>query len=129
MILTAWSQEGESIARGNAVDTAPNWLANVRYRYQSAARFSLELEFIWQGEYALDAANTAKYPGHKLLNLRLGWQLSQGIRLHARLLNVTDEQYADRADFAFNQFRYCPGLPIRSVFGMAYSHERSSSAT
>jgi hypothetical protein len=60
------------------------------------------------GEYWLDAANAHRYPGHELLNLRGRWQgAALGVTL--RLNNALDRDYADRADFAFGNYRYFPG--------------------
>ena len=50
-----------------------------------------------------------RYPGHDLLNLRVGWNLRDNWRTTLRLNNVTDRAYADRADFAFGNYRYFPG--------------------
>ena len=35
-----------------------------------------------------------------------------------RLMNVTDEKIADRADFAFGNYRYFPGLPRELYAGV-----------
>jgi outer membrane receptor protein involved in Fe transport len=44
-----------------------------------------------------------------LLNLRLSWRATENWRTILRLNNVTDRAYADRADFAFGNYRYFPG--------------------
>ena len=46
----------------------------------------------------VDYANTLKAPGYALLNLELGWKLSNGLTLFADLRNLTDKRYA--AEFA-----------------------------
>jgi iron complex outermembrane receptor protein len=61
------------------------------------------------GRYFVDAANANEYPGHDLLNLRVGWNIRDNWRTTLRLNNVTDVAYADRADFAFGNYRYFPG--------------------
>ena len=38
------------------------------------ARFAAELEWLHVGGYWTNAANTARYAGHDLANLRLSWQ-------------------------------------------------------
>ncbi len=100
---------GELIRAGNRIDTAPRWLGGARIAYAPTTAGEFELEWRHQGSYDLDAANTARYPGHDLLNLR--WQRAFNARwtLSARLLNVQDRRYAERADFAFAQHRYFPG--------------------
>ena len=47
--------------------------------------------------------------GHDLLNLRVGWSFATNWSTTLRLNNVTDRAYADRADFAFGNYRYFPG--------------------
>ena len=44
------------------------------------------------------------------LNLRARWQLTQRVDLFARIINLTDTAYAERADFTgFSGDRYFPG--------------------
>ncbi len=61
------------------------------------------------GDYFLDAENRYTYPGHDLVNLRAGIELSPRLNLSARLNNVLNSDYADRADYAFGAYRYFPG--------------------
>jgi iron complex outermembrane receptor protein len=67
------------------------------------------------GRYFVDAGNANEYPGHDLLNLRVGWSFRDNWSTTLRLNNVTDRAYADRADFAFGNYRYFPGRG-RTVF-------------
>jgi outer membrane receptor protein involved in Fe transport len=57
----------------------------------------------------VDAINQHKYDGHDLLNLRLGWNVTDNWNVMARVNNLTDRAYADRADYAFGNYRYFPG--------------------
>ena len=50
-----------------------------------------------------------RYDGHNLLNLRAAWYISQAWQSIARVSNVMDRAYADRADVSFGNDRYCPG--------------------
>ena len=70
---------------------------------------------VFQGEYYLDASNQYQYPGHSLVNLRWRQQLSQNIYAAIRLNNLTDTDYAERADYAFGNYRYFVGEP-RAVY-------------
>jgi len=105
---------GEIILKGNEVDTAPPWLGGLRLHWQHDARRAVEAEWVYQGSYFLDAANAHRYPGHSLLNLR-GWiviaDTSHTVSL--RLTNLLDERYAERADYAFGNYRYFPGAGRR----------------
>ena len=62
-----------------------------------------------QGGYYLTAAEAQRYPGHELINLRAALQLDPHWSTTLRLNNATDTHYADRADFAFGNYRYFPG--------------------
>lgn len=108
----------ERILSGNRIDTAPEWLADLRADWQAseALRLSLTLEYV--GEYFTDPANTATYPGHTVLGARAGWAFGEGLETYIILRNLTDENYADRADVAFGNDRYFPGEPLNATFGI-----------
>ena len=50
-----------------------------------------------------------------MLNLRVGFKVTPRWQLWVRVHNLTDEDYADRADYAFGNERYFIGEP-RSVY-------------
>ena len=115
--FTRAAGRGERIEDGNFVDTAPRWLASAHWRWRSE-RLDSEFEVAHQGKHFVDAANTASYDGHTLLNWRGSWQATGRLKLFARLLNLLDTAYADRADFAFGSYRYFPGLPRQFYLGV-----------
>jgi iron complex outermembrane recepter protein len=100
---------GETIVSGRDVDTAPRHLNTARVAWQFLPVANAELEWQSVGRYFVDASNANEYPGHDLLNLRVGWNLRDNWSTTLRLNNVTDRAYADRADFAFGNYRYFPG--------------------
>jgi outer membrane receptor protein involved in Fe transport len=112
--FTAAVEQGEQITAGNDIDTAPRWLNALRLGRESGA-FSGELEWLHVDEYWANAANTARYPGHDLVNLRMAWRPAPQWSLALRVANLLDADYADRADFAFGNYRYFPGRG-RSAF-------------
>jgi iron complex outermembrane receptor protein len=105
---------GEVILKGNEIDTAPPWLGGLRLHWQQNAKRAVEAEWVYQGSYFLDAANAHRYPGHNLLNLR-GWMsiADSGHTVSLRLTNLLDDRYAERADYAFGNYRYFPGAGRR----------------
>ena len=111
---------GNTISSGDAVDTAPNWLGSAHWRWRPNDPLLLELEAVYVGEYEIDPSNTADYEGHVVFNLRGNWQVQDNLRVAARVLNLTDAEYADRADLAFGNFRYFPGLPRRLHVAVTY---------
>lgn len=105
---------GELILKGNEIDTAPAWLGALRLLWQHTENQAVEAEWVYQGAYFIDAANAHRYSGHSLLNLR-GWVAISDSRhsLSLRLSNLLDERYAERADYAFGNYRYFPGAGRR----------------
>ncbi len=110
----------ESIRNGNDIDTAPRWLGNLRWQMQMTENLNHELELNIVGQHYINAANTADYDGHYVLNWRGQWQASRQLQIYARLINVLDEEYADRADFAFGNYRYFPAMPRQLYLGVRY---------
>jgi iron complex outermembrane receptor protein len=101
-------EQGEQVTRGDDVDTAPRELYSLRLGY-AASRVVAGLEWQHVGPYWANAANTAGYPGHDLLNLRLAFEVIGDLSIAARVTNLADTAYADRADYAFGNYRYFPG--------------------
>ncbi len=112
---------GELIEDGNMIDSAPRWLTNVRWRLQPREAWYSEFELNQVGAHYLNAANTAKYNGHIVLNWRAGLKLNDKVDLFARVINLLDERYADRADFAFGSHRYFPATPIQGYLGVNFA--------
>ena len=115
--FTRDASRGEKIVSGNDVDTAPRWIASARWQTRFSDRAGFEFELSHIGSHFINAANTAKYPGHTLLNWRGNWDVSNKVRLFARVINLFDKEYADRADYAFGSYRYFPGLPRQFYLG------------
>lgn len=99
----------EDIRDGNDIDTAPRFLANLRLGWTPIEDVRAELEWVHMDEYYVDGANINKYDGHDLFNLRTTYKVNDILSIYGRVLNVADTAYADRADFAFGNYRYFPG--------------------
>ena len=111
---------GEVIVDGNYIDTAPRWLGNARWHWFPTAQVKSEVEVVFVGEHEINAANTAEYDGHVVFNWRGSYTLSERASLFARVINVLDKSYADRADFTvFNplNYRYFPAMPRQLYLG------------
>ena len=118
--FSAAVEGGETIRDGNDVDTAPRNVHALRIGWSPLATLDAELEVLDVGRYWLDASNQHEYAGHTLLNLRAGWSPSPAWRLTLRALNLADAAYADRADFAFGEYRYFPGRGRAAFIELAY---------
>lgn len=73
------------------------------------------------GDYFLDPSNEHEYDGHDLLNLRVETQVTESLKLHGQVKNILNEEYADRADFAFGSYRFFPGQERTYQVGATYS--------
>ncbi len=101
---------------GRDVDTAPRHFGAAQLQWTPGDSWRMELEWVHMGAYYTDPENLHRYQGHDLLNLRSHWQLSSSVALSARITNLGDEDYAERADFTtFQGDRYFPGEP-RSLY-------------
>lgn len=105
---------------GNEIDTAPDKIANAVIGWRSEQGHSAELEWVLMGDYYVNPENTAQYAGHELVNLRAAWQVSEQWTLSARLLNLFDKDYAERADFGFGNYRYFVGEPRALYVSVGY---------
>jgi len=111
----------DTIISGDDIDTAPRHIANVRLGWNFKTDSRAELEWSHMGEYYADPANTSKYDGHDLFNLRMNTQVAKGLVIHGQIKNVFDEEYADRADYKFGQYRFFPGRERHYEIGASYS--------
>ncbi|MXW53361.1 MAG: TonB-dependent receptor [Gammaproteobacteria bacterium] len=112
---------GERIVDGADVDSAPSLIANARWRYRPSRSALFEMEVNRVGSHYIDAANSARYGGHILVNARFDWTWSSRWRTSMKLINALDAAYADRADYAFGSYRYFPGHPRQVFVGIVYS--------
>jgi outer membrane receptor protein involved in Fe transport len=106
--FTAAVEQGEQITAGDDMDTAPREVNALRLR-RTGSLLDAELEWLWVGAYWANAANTARYGGHDVGNLRVMLAPAKDWSVALRVTNLLDAAYADRADFAFGDYRYFPG--------------------
>jgi iron complex outermembrane receptor protein len=117
------AEQGEQISDGNDVDTAPHQIHSLRVEWRPDAAWRAHAELVSVGEYFVDAANQNSYEGHELVNLALGWQFAAGWHSSLRINNVLDTAYADRADFAFGNYRYFPGRRRTGFIEIGYAFD------
>jgi outer membrane receptor protein involved in Fe transport len=107
--------QGSNI-RGNRIDTAPEFVGALFLNWQATVQSEFELEVKKVSSYFLEPLNNSEYLGHTLVNLRGNYSVDKHLELSARILNLGDRDYAERADFTqFTDERYFPGQP-RSFF-------------
>lgn len=102
--------------------------AEIGYKPMQGARIALEL--VHQGEYWMNNANTVKYPGHTLLNLRSSYRFAKGWEAWLQARNLADKHYADTASSSYTgigprspntQNQYTTGAPRSVMVGLAYT--------
>lgn len=104
--------------KGNAVDTAPEQISAITLAWQPISNVKTELEWLKMGEYYLDSSNEHTYDGHEIYNLRASWSVISDVGINIRVTNITDEDYAERADFSFGSYRYFVGEPRSAIVGI-----------
>jgi iron complex outermembrane receptor protein len=105
---------------GNDMPGAPAWIANseIQFRPNWMPGFRAGLEWFRVGSYYMDAANTEKYPGYHLFNLRLGYDWKR-YSVWGNVINLNDELYAVNASKSGAGKRYSFGDPRSFAAGMA----------
>jgi outer membrane receptor protein involved in Fe transport len=114
-----WKSAGGDFS-GKEIESAPRVLVNTRLTWTPREALEFQLEWVRVGSYWLDAANTTKYGGHDLVNLRVHWSLDERIALFGSINNVADTRYADMASITSNTPVYSPGLPRTFVAGAEF---------
>lgn len=118
---------GENFVPCRDVDTAPRWLGSAELMFYATDNFDLGAQWVAIGKYFIDAENRFEYSGHELLNLRGNLALSPRISVGVSVNNVSNEAIADRADYAFGNFRYFPGRGREFFVDLRYSATRNES--
>jgi outer membrane receptor protein involved in Fe transport len=113
-----WVVPGSASLSGKEMASAPRSLANTRLSWAPDDATSLQLEWVHMGSYWLDDANTGKYDGHDLLNLRGGIALSKTLRLSGSITNLADKRYADSSSISSGVQVASPGLPRAVYLGL-----------
>ncbi len=110
--------------QGNDIDTAPKAFGSARLDWDFstlAGRSSrAELEWVYMDSYYLEPQNNHQYDGHSLVNLRITSDLTPRLSAGLRLTNLLDEDYAERADFGFGEYRYFVGQPRGAYVQISY---------
>ena len=112
---------GEQDVKGNDIDTAPKVLFNTRLSYDVTEEIQAQLEWQHVSSYYTDAENLNEYDGHDLVHGRISWDVTNSITLYARINNMLDTEYAERADYtSFSGPRYFPGRPRNFMLSASF---------
>jgi iron complex outermembrane recepter protein len=119
----AWQPRSDVDYSGNDMEDAPDQVGNIALRYTPAFLRGASVGLEWQrlGEYWMDPANTVRYPGHDLLNLRASVPVLDRVTLFGRVMNLMDDRYAESAGFTSARGEeYAPGMPRSVYIGVEY---------
>lgn len=100
---------------GNTMDTAPEWMGSAQLQFTPSSDWLFELEAVYMDEHYIDVENENSYDGHTVWNATASWQVNESLNTRVKIQNLTDERYAERADFSFGSYRYFTG-ENRGVF-------------
>ncbi|WP_435626631.1 TonB-dependent receptor [Candidatus Ferrigenium straubiae] len=100
---------------GKDIESAPHLIANTRLTWSPTAAATAQFEWVKTGAYWLDAANTGKYNGHDLYNLRADYKVEKDLSLFGRIINLSNTRYADSAAGTGAAPTLSPGLP-RTIY-------------
>lgn len=119
-----WQLNATTNYNGKEMETAPRQIGNTRLTYAPAGDkgWRATAEWVHLGSYWLDQANTQKYNGHDLLNLRGNAPLAKQWSMFASLANVTDRRYAESASLSSGNDVYAPGMPRTLYLGLEYKN-------
>lgn len=118
---------------GKDMPQAPRDLTSAEVGYRILPGLRAAIEVVHQGAYWMNNANTVRYPGHALVNLRVDWKLANGWECWLQGRNLGDRHYADSATSSYSgagtyspntQNQYTPGAPRSIMLGLAYTYGR-----
>lgn len=112
-----WVVSGTADYSGKEMESAPRIIANTRLSYSPGYMNGgrVQMEWFKLGSYWLDPANTGKYSGHNLLNLRANYPFTKGLELYGNINNLFDKRYVETAGGTGAAPTYSSGLP-RTIF-------------
>ncbi|MDH0032730.1 MULTISPECIES: TonB-dependent receptor [unclassified Acinetobacter] len=104
---------------GNTMPSAPKTFGTLEYQIKPIPELLLSAEGVYVGSYWMNDANTEKYNGHTVLNLRANYR-KNAYEIYGQVLNVTDEHYSESTSYSNNQASYTPAAPRTYLLGLRY---------
>ena len=114
---------------GNTMKMAPEYIANIRLGYTPSFVDGLSslLEIQSVGQYWQDDGNSQDElgndridDGYIVANIKARYQASAKLAFNARLLNLTDKDYAQESEYRYGKTSYAPGAPRTFYLGLNY---------
>jgi outer membrane receptor protein involved in Fe transport len=110
---------------GKEIPAAPRQIINTRIAYHPSFLKGArgEVEWMHLGGYWLDNANTEKYDGHDLFNIRAAYAIDKHWEIYARVINLTDKLFAESASKSGSDAAmFAPGQPRTFFAGITWNY-------
>ncbi len=107
----------------NEMAQAPNHTGNLRLFWTpwQFPGFEMMAEYVYVGSWWLDDDHEAgKYKGYQIGNLKASYRYNKHLKLFAKIDNITDNEYAVMARYAYGKTDYTPGDPALAYLGFEY---------
>ena len=116
-----WVEKGSDFS-GNEIASAPRHILNTRLTWRPGLLRGGRVELEWEkiSAYWMDQANTARYDGHDLFNLRANYPVAREWDIYARVMNLTQRRYATAAALSGGEEQFAPGMPRTVYLGVNY---------
>lgn len=114
--FSQYAEKGSDVS-GNEMSGAPRFIANAEVMYHIKG-FRAGLEWQHLGKYWLDNANTQRYSGFDVLNMRTGYSWGR-FEVWVNALNVLNKYYATFASRSAYGYSYNLGDPQEWNVGVA----------
>lgn len=117
---------------GKEMPQAPSNTTTAEFGYAPLEHARIALELVHQGDYWMNNANTVRYDGHTLINLRGSYEVVKGTELWVQGRNLTDRLYSDSASSSYSgvgayspntQNQYTVGTPRAVMVGLTYTFD------
>lgn len=117
---------------GKEMPQAPSNITTAEIGYKPVFNARVALEMVQQGAYWMNNANTVRYEGHRLFNLRGSYEFARGWEAWLQGRNLTDQRYSDSASSSYSgvgaytpntQNTYTVGAPRSVMIGATYTFD------
>lgn len=119
-----WRPRATVDLSGNEIQSAPRQIGNASLSYAPAVLNGGQFAVEWSriASYWMDQENTHEYAGYNRINLRGSVPVGRGMSVSARLMNLTNERFAELASYtAARGEEYAPGMPRTVYAGLQYN--------
>lgn len=103
---------------GKEMELAPRAIGNNRVTFGNEKIGLAQVEWLHFGSWWSNAANTSKYDGHDLFNLRGQYPLARDTNIFANVHNAADKRYAESTGVSSGNDTFAPGLPRTLTVGI-----------